>query len=79
MLTTGLRSYQRGTLSLCRSKGCKVTVRQTVRMLKNSGLEPWAELEWCDSGQEAEVFVKPQTFRMIKLSVTLIQACFDLG
>ena len=30
MLTTGSRSFQRGTVSLCRSKGCKDTVRQTL-------------------------------------------------
>ena len=27
-------SFQRGTVSLCKSKGCKVTVRQTLRMIK---------------------------------------------
>ena len=28
------RSFQRGTVSLCRSKGCKFTVHQTLRMIK---------------------------------------------
>ena len=34
MLTTDSNSFQRGTVTLCRLKGCKVTVHQTLRMIK---------------------------------------------
>ena len=34
MLTTGSRYFQRGAVSLCRSKNCKVMVCQTLRMIK---------------------------------------------
>ena len=36
MLTTGSWYFQIGTVSLCRLKGCKVTVCQTLRMIQSS-------------------------------------------
>ena len=49
----GFRSFQKGTLGLCRSTGCKVTSCQSWRMILSSENRTWAALEM---GRLAEFF-----------------------
>ena len=43
-----LRTFQRGTLGLCRLTGCKVTSYQSWRMILSSRNRIWAALMWFD-------------------------------
>ena len=45
------RSIERGTVSLCKSNGCKVTIHQTWRIIQSSGTRTQATGNWFDSGQ----------------------------
>ena len=45
---------QRATLYLCRSKGCKVKVYQTLRMLLSSRYQTWAACMQFTVGRPAE-------------------------
>ena len=69
MLTTGARAFQRGTVSLCRSKGFKVTVRQTLRMIQLSGLQTLGCTRMVRLWPRAEHFVKPPTLTACRFAV----------
>ena len=78
MLTTESRSFQRGTASLCKSKDCEVTIRQTLRMIKLSGTQPWAASVWFNSGRATEYFIKPlalTAYLVIKSTLSSKYAC----
>ena len=62
-----LRSFQRGTVGLCRSTGCKVTSCQSWRMFLSSGNRTWAALEWFKAGQMAEFFSNLQLWQLVIL------------
>ena len=55
----GSRCFQRDTVSLCRSKVCKVTVRQTLWIIKSSRTQAVCVL--FDSGQAADFVYTPPT------------------
>ena len=61
------RSFHRGIVDLCRSKGCKVVVCQTLKMILLSGSQTPASLEWSDSGRMAEFFSNLQLWQLITL------------
>ena len=54
MITIGSTSVQKSNVSLFRSKGSKVMVRQTLRMIKLSGARTQAERMWFDSSPGVE-------------------------
>ena len=57
MLTTGLRSFQRGAVGLCRSKGYKVTSSQTFEV------DPIVRAVhvWFQLRLSSRIFFKPST------------------
>ena len=55
MLTISSRSFQRVTVSLCRSKGCKVMGYQTLRMIQS--FRTWPN-HYIDSTQETDSILK---------------------
>ena len=61
VLTTTSRSFQRGNVSPCSSKGCKVMVRQSLKMIQLSRTWSQAAHLWFDSEGVAEIFFKPPT------------------
>ena len=67
MLTTRSRSFQRGTVSLCRSKGWKVVVRQSLRIIQLSWAWTWAAHVWFNTGQAAECFSYLQLSQLVTL------------
>ena len=56
------RSFQRGSVSLCWSKGCKLMVHQNLKIIQSSGTWTRAEGEWFDSGRQAELVLVPAKF-----------------
>ena len=63
MFSTVLWSFQRGTVSLCLSNGCKIKIHQTLRMIKSPGTQTQIVRMWFDSNQVAKIFFKPQTLK----------------
>ena len=61
------RSFHRGIVSLCRSKGSKVTVSQTLKMIPSPWTRLRAELVWFDSGRAAEFFPNLQLWQLVTL------------
>ena len=67
-LTRRSISFRTGTVSLCRLKGCKVTVCQTLKMIKLSKSQTWATHIWFDTSQAVESFSKPPTLTACNFS-----------
>ena len=56
MLAAGLRSFQRGTVSLCRSNDCEIRDCQTLRKIQLSKTQTGAARKWFDSDHAADFF-----------------------
>ena len=67
------RSFQRGTVSLNRSKGCKVMIHQTLRMIPSSGTLSRATIVWCLVGRAADFFSDFQIWQLIILQTSDLQ------
>ena len=67
MLTTRVRSFQRGTLGLCRSKDCKVTTCQSWRMILSSGNRTRAAHVLFEVGRMAEFFSNLHLWQLVTL------------
>ena len=61
------RSFKRGTVSLCRSKGCKVVDCQTLRMISLSRTRTRAALVWFNSCRSAGFFSVLQLWKLVIL------------
>ena len=59
MFVKGLRSFQRGTVGLCRSTGFKITSCQSWRMILSSRNPTQAALVWFDSGRGQTLTLTP--------------------
>ena len=63
-----LRSFQRGTVDLCRSTGSKVTSCQSWRMILSSGNRTRAAHLWFEVGRKAEFFSNLQLWQLVILT-----------
>ena len=61
------RPFQRGTVGLCRSTGCKVTGCQSWRMILSSGNRTRAARIWFEYGWVAEFFSNLQLWKLVTL------------
>ena len=61
------RSFQRGTLGVCKSTGFKVTSCQSWRMILSSRNRTWAALMWFEVGRVAGFFSDPQLWQLVVL------------
>ena len=61
------RSFKRGTVSLCRSMGCKVVVCQTLKMIWLSRKRTRAALVWFEFGRVAGFFSDLQLWQLVAL------------
>ena len=63
------RTFQRGTMhvSLCRSKGGRVTLHQTLMIIESSGTRTQVPRVWFNSGQAAELFSNLQIWQFVTL------------
>ena len=75
MLMRGFKSFQRGTVDLCRSKGCKVKVHQTLRMILLSKYQTLAAFVRCLVGRLAEFFSSLQLWQLVTLESFDLQRC----
>ena len=62
-----LRSFKKGTVSLCRSTGCKVTSFQSWRMILSSRNRTRAARVWFEVGRMAEFFSNLQLWQLATL------------
>ena len=63
--TTRSRSFQKGAVTLWRSKGCKVPVCHTLWIIQSSGTQIWSACMWFDSSRI--LFSNLQIWQLIKL------------
>ena len=61
------RSFQRGTVGLCRSTGCKVASCQSWRMILSSRNRTRAARVWFEVGRLAEFFSNLQLWQLVTL------------
>ena len=66
-VNSSFRSLKRGTVSLCRLKGCKVMAHQTLRIIQSYGIQTLAASKWFDSGRPAEFFSNLQLWQLLTL------------
>ena len=79
MLLTGFRSFQRGTVNLFRSKGCKAVVSRSLRMIPSSGNRIQAARMWCSVGWATDFFYDSQLWRLAALqSLDLLRSTVPL-
>ena len=75
MLMRGFKSFQRGTVDLCRSKGCKVKVHQTLRMILLSKYQTLAAHVRCLVGRVAGFYSSLQLWQLVTLESFDLQRC----